>query len=69
MQDFDTVIRDFIERRVVSLEDGLAFATNQNNLLLELKGVTAGEDYMNREGNGVPLAPVPDPGSMLSMID
>jgi twitching motility protein PilT len=69
MQDFDTVIKDFIERRVVSLEDGLAFATNQNNLLLELKGVTAGEDYMNREGNGVPLATVADPGSMLSMID
>lgn len=69
MQDFDTVIRDLIERRVVSLEDGLAFATNQNNLLLELKGVTAGEDYMNREGNGVPLATVSEPGSMLSMID
>ena len=69
MQDFDTVIRDLIERRVVSLEDGLAFATNQNNLLLELKGVTAGEDYMNREGNGARGAAVPDPESMLSMID
>jgi twitching motility protein PilT len=68
MQDFDSVIRDFIERRVVSLEDGLAFATNQNNLLLELKGVT-GEDYMNREGNGVPLAAVSEAGSMLSMIE
>lgn len=69
MQDFDSVIRDLIERGVVSLEDGLAFATNQNNLLLELKGVTVGEDYMNREGNGVPLAKVSDIGSMLSMID
>lgn len=69
MQDFDSVIKDLIERRVVSLEDGLAFATNQNNLLLELKGVIAGEDYMNREGNGVPLATVSEPGSMLSMID
>jgi twitching motility protein PilT len=69
MQDFDSVIRDFIERGVVSLEDGLAFATNQNNLLLELKGVT-GEDYTNRrEGNGVPLAAVSEPGSMLSMIE
>src|SRR5438034_1247632 len=46
MQDFDTVIKDLIERRIVSLEDGLAFASNQNNLLLELKGVTAGEAYM-----------------------
>ena len=69
MQDFDSVIRDLIERGVVSLEDGLAFATNQNNLLLELKGVTVGEDYINREGNGVPLAKVSDIGSMLSMID
>jgi len=69
MQDFDSVIRDFIERGVVSLEDGLAFATNQNNLLLELKGVT-GEDYMNqREVKSVPLAPVSEPGSMLSMIE
>jgi twitching motility protein PilT len=68
MQDFDSVIRDLIERGVVSLEDGLAFATNQNNLLLELKGVT-GEDYMNREGNGVPLAAVSAPGSILSMIE
>ena len=69
MQDFDSVIRDLIERGVVSLEDGLAFATNQNNLLLELKGVTVGENYMNREGNGVPLPKVSDIGSMLSMID
>jgi twitching motility protein PilT len=69
MQDFDNVIKDFIERRVISLEDGLAFATNQNNLLLELKGVTAGEDYKNREGNGVPLAPIKDAGSMLNMIE
>jgi twitching motility protein PilT len=69
MQDFDSVIRDFIERGVVSLEDGLAFATNQNNLLLELKGVT-GEDYINRrEDNGVPLAAISEPGSMLNMIE
>jgi len=69
MQDFDNVIRDFIERGVVSLEDGLAFATNQNNLLLELKGVT-GEDYLNqREVKGVPLTGVSETGSMLSMIE
>jgi twitching motility protein PilT len=68
MQDFDSVIRDFIERGVVSLEDGLAFATNQNNLLLQLKGVTAGEDYQ-RDGSGVPLSASSESGSMLSMID
>jgi twitching motility protein PilT len=68
MQDFDTVIRDLIERGTVSLEDGLSFATNQNNLLLTLKGVT-GEDYMQREGNGIPMSAVSERGSMLSMID
>src|SRR6476661_1212798 len=65
MQDFDTVIHSLIQSNVVTLEDGLAFATNQNNLLLELKGVT-GEDYLNREGNGVPLGVVPDRDSMLN---
>src|SRR5882672_6301318 len=69
MQDFDTEIRYLIEKRVVSLEDGLAFATNQNNLLLELKGVTVGEDYQKRDVSGVTLATVSDPGSMLRMID
>ncbi|HEV2829103.1 MAG TPA: PilT/PilU family type 4a pilus ATPase [Pyrinomonadaceae bacterium] len=69
MQDFDTVIRDFIERGVVSLEDGLAFATNQNNLLLQLKGVTGGDDYLQREGNGAPLPTPSEAGSMLSMIE
>jgi twitching motility protein PilT len=69
MQDFDTVIRDLIERGVVSLEDGITFATNPNNLLLELKGVSAGEDYMRREGNSVPLTSVSNLGSMLNMID
>jgi len=69
MQDFDTVIRDFIERGVVSLEDGLAFATNQNNLLLQLKGVTGEDDYLQREGSGAPLPTASDAGSMLSMIE
>ena len=68
MQDFDSVIKDLIERRVVSLEDGLAFATNQNNLLLELKGVT-GDDYMNREGNSIPPPANSEAGSMLNMIE
>lgn len=69
MQDFDTVIRDFIERGIVSLEDGLAFATNQNNLLLELKGVTGGDDYLERQGSAAPLPASADAGSMLSMIE
>ncbi|MEK6333390.1 MAG: PilT/PilU family type 4a pilus ATPase [Acidobacteriota bacterium] len=53
MQDFDTVIKDFIERNIVSLEDGVGFATNQNNLLLSLKGLTSGEDFIRTQGEDV----------------
>jgi len=49
MQDFDTVIKDLIERNVVSVEDGIGFATNQNNLLLSLKGLTSGEDFLRSQ--------------------
>jgi len=69
MQDFDTVIRDLIEKGTITLEDGLTFATNPNNLLLTLKGVTASEEFLQREGNGVPLTAVSETGSMLSMIE
>jgi twitching motility protein PilT len=69
MQDFDSVIKELIESGTISLEDGLTFATNPNNLLLTLKGVTAAEEFMQREGNGVPVSTVPEVGSMLSMID
>src|SRR5256886_4074714 len=51
MQDFDSVIKDLIERKVVALEDGLSFATNQNNLLLVLKGVTAQDDFLRAEAD------------------
>jgi len=69
MQDFDTVIKGLIESRIVSLEDGLAFATNQNNLLLSLKGMTAGEDFVRREVDGVPSNAFSDSGSMLGLIE
>ena len=69
MQDFDTVIRAFIERRVISIEDGLAFATNQNNLLLELKGLASSEDFIRAELDGVPVGQVSESGSLLSMIE
>jgi twitching motility protein PilT len=63
MQDFDSVIRDLIEQKVISLEDGLSYATNQNNLLLQLKGLSSTEDYVNTTGKPVvePLAPPPPP--------
>src|SRR3954447_22672061 len=67
MQDFDTVIKGLIESKIVSLEDGLAFATNQNNLLLQMKGLTAAEDFIRRDG--VPPNAFSDSGSMLGMIE
>ncbi|MDQ2745869.1 MAG: PilT/PilU family type 4a pilus ATPase [Acidobacteriota bacterium] len=47
MQDFDTVIRRMIENKTITLEDGLSFATNQNNLLLQLRGLASTEDFIN----------------------
>jgi len=69
MQDFDTVIKYMIETGRVSLEDGLAFATNQNNLLLSIKGVTADEEYIKRGGGAIPLSGMAESGSMLNMIE
>ncbi len=69
MQDFDTVIREMIENKIVTLEDGVAFCTNQNNLLLSLKGMTAAEDFLRREGDQLPVGSYSDSGSMLGLLD
>jgi twitching motility protein PilT len=74
MQDFDTVIRQMIEKEVITLEDGLSFATNQNNLLLQLKGLSSTEDYANPTQNQPPtplvVPPIPKNGnSVLDMIE
>ena len=70
MQDFDTVIKQLIEAKTISLEDGLAFATNQNNLLLSLQGMTAAEDFIRRDGGPAPMSgSLHDSGSMLSLIE
>src|SRR6266699_347844 len=69
MQDFDTVIRDLIERQVITVEDGLGFATNQNNLLLELKGLASSEDFIRAELDGIPRRPLSQSDSLLSMIE
>ena len=45
MQDFDTVIKGMIEKETLSLEDGLSFATNPNNLTLALKGMSSSDDF------------------------
>ena len=69
MQDFDSVIKGLIENDTISFEDGLTFATNPNNLLLTLKGVTAGEEYLQRGGNSLPMPSAAETGSMLSMLE
>src|SRR5207237_9242691 len=53
MQDFDSVIKGMIETETVTLEDGLSFATNPNNLQLALKGMSASDDFLASEANTV----------------
>ncbi len=75
MQDFDSVIRKMIEKEQISLDDGLSFATNQNNLLLQLKGLSSADDYANaRPQPQNQLLKVPPPAtnnanSVLDMIE
>lgn len=69
MQDFDSVILELIETRVISLEDGLTFATNQNNLSLSLEGLTATEDFIRREGDRVPVGGLSRSGSMRGLME
>jgi twitching motility protein PilT len=64
MRDFDSVILELIESRVISLEDGLTFATNQNNMLLSLKGLTAAQDFVRRDGSPMPVGALSDSGSI-----
>lgn len=67
MQDFDTVIRDMIQRGSITIEDGLAFSTNPHNLRLALKGLSSSEDFIR--GETEPVGAFSDSGSMLSMIE
>jgi twitching motility protein PilT len=75
MQDFDSVIRKMIEKKLITMDDGLSFASNQNNLLLQLKGLSSTEDYVNsgqRKPMAPPMAPPPpveNPDSVLNMIE
>jgi twitching motility protein PilT len=63
MQDFDTVIKEMIERNTITLEDGLTFATNPHNLRLALQGVSLRDDYTNPDTpqNGRRAAAPPPP--------
>jgi twitching motility protein PilT len=72
MQDFDTVIKEMIERKLVTLEDGLTFATNPHNLQLALKGVTLRDDYTNpdsQQNYRRPAAAPPPQRSQPMMLD
>ncbi|MGI8786689.1 MAG: type IV pilus twitching motility protein PilT, partial [Pyrinomonadaceae bacterium] len=73
MQDFDTVLRRMIEKEVITLEDGLSFATNQNNLLLQLKGLASTEDFINaapqQAAPATPAAPPVAPRQANSFLD
>jgi twitching motility protein PilT len=82
MQDFDTVIKGMIESETVTLEDGLSFATNPNNLQLALKGMSATDDFQTPDAptftSRRPAAPArnfpatparPSGGSILDMIE
>jgi twitching motility protein PilT len=62
MQDFDSVIKELIEKETIALEDGLAFATNQNNLILSLKGLTSSDDFIRSQADDV----VPRPATNAS---
>jgi len=81
MQEFDFVIKELIEQQTITLEDGLAFATNPNNLVLALKGMSAAEEFASvaspqqspvarkRAGSLAPPARPTSPPSMLDMIE
>ena len=72
MQDFDTVIRQLIESQAVTLEDGLSYATNQNNLLLQLNGLGSTEDYLTQQSqmSSGALPPMPKPtGSFVDLME
>jgi twitching motility protein PilT len=75
MQDFDTVIRRLIENKTISLDDGLSFASNQNNLLLQLRGLASTEDFINAAPKSQPTqqtpsaVPPPTPNSANSFLD
>ena len=75
MQDFDSVIRELIEKKLVTMDDGLSFATNQNNLLLQLRGLSSTEDYANPNSSKplpkpmIPPPPPENPDSVLNMME
>ncbi len=71
MQDFDSVILKLIQKDIITLEDGLSFSSNQNNLMLQFKGLSASDDYSNAQPQTLPkvAAPIPVPTAPSSFLD
>jgi twitching motility protein PilT len=59
MQHFDQVIERLIRSKVITQENGLAYATNPSNLLLRLSGLGTSDDLISRreERNYMPSRP------------
>lgn len=59
MQHFDQVIERMIRNKVITQENGLAYATNPSNLLLRLSGLGTSDDLISRreERNYIPTRP------------
>lgn len=70
MQHFDQVIEQMIRKKVITQENGLAYATNSSNLLLRLSGLGTSDDMISRreERNYMPTRPA-DPLSARRMMD
>jgi len=76
MQDFDFVIQQFIEKGLIKLEDGLSFASNQNNMILMLKGLSGTDNFEQKEYRkdqsleefALPVSK-PNPNSVLDMLE
>jgi len=69
MQDFDSVIKELIEKDTIALEDGLAFATNQNNLILSLKGLTSSDDFIRSQADDVVPRPATNASHSFSLTE
>lgn len=59
MQHFDQTIERMIRNKVITQENGLAYATNPSNLLLRLSGLGTSDDLISRreERNYMPTRP------------
>ena len=72
MQTFDSVLEKMISSGVITREDGLAYATNQNNLALRLADMGGGSAAGAPSKPAAPQPSKPSPsggGSMLDMIE